>query len=142
MNETTGGPVKLVTKFRTALLVGAMAAMLFSIACGSDSHQATNAGKYPTGISDDIEQQLKYDARVDGFEQDGENLIVNVNEAWPNSPPGMRERALGQWYGLWRTTHSASSKIVVKHEGNELDTWTADKGYQPAGGEKERASEG
>jgi len=86
---------------------------------------------YPAGISEDIEQQLKYDARVDSFEPDGEDLIVNVNDTWLHSPPGMRERALGQWYSLWQPAHGSASKIVVRFDGSEVERWTAEKGYQP-----------
>ena len=48
----------------------------------------------------------------------------------------MRERALGSWYSKWQPAHKASSKIIVKFEGNEVESWTADKGYQPANTEK------
>lgn len=112
-----------------------LAAMLSAFGCGSDPHQTSTATKYPAGISEDIEQQLKYDARVESSEPDGEDLIVNVNDTWLHSPPGMRERALGQWYSLWLPAHSPASKIVVRFDGNEVERWTAEKGYQP---ERER----
>jgi len=104
---------------------------LFAAGCGSDSHHTSAAAKYPAGISEDIDQLLKYDARVDSVEPNGEDLIVNVNDTWMHSPPGMRERALGHWYSLWQPAHSSASKIVVKFDGNEVETWTAEKGYQP-----------
>ena len=116
--------------------------MLFAYGCGSDSQQTSTAAKYPAGISEDIEQQLKYDARVESFEPDGEDLIVNVNDTWLHSPPGMRERALGQWYSLWQPAHSPASKIVVRFDGNEVERWTAKKGYQPASKENKNAAEG
>ncbi len=113
-----------------------LAAMLLTFGCASDSQQTTSTAKYPSGISEDIGQQLKYDARVESFDADGEDLVVNVNDTWVHSPPGMRERALGQWYSLWQPSHSKASKIVVKHDGNEVESWTADQGYQPASNEK------
>ena len=118
-----------------------LGAMLFIFGCGGDSQQSANSTKYPVGISEDIEQQLKYDARVDSFEPEGQDLVVNVNDTWLRSPTGMRERTLGQWYSLWQPSHNKSSKIVVKHDGNEVESWTAEKGYQPAA-EKKNASEG
>jgi hypothetical protein len=116
--------------------------MLYAVGCGSDSQQTSNTAKYPAGISEDIEQQLKYDARVESFEPDGQNLVVNVNNTWLHAPTGMRERTLGQWYSLWQTGHGNASKVVVKHDGEEVESWTADKGYQPATMEKKDASEG
>ena len=125
---------------RRTMWVALFAAVLFAFGCGSDSTQPDNTPKYPTGISDDIEQQLKYDARVDNFEADGDNLTVNVNDGWMHSPAGMRERTLGQWYSMWQSSHKAS-KIVVKFQGNDVETFTADKGYQPVSAEK-KESEG
>ena len=106
-------------------------AVLIAYGCGSDSHQTSTGQKYPAGISEDIQQQLKYDARVDSFDPEGEDLIVNVNDTWLHSPPGIRERALGQWYSLWQPSHGSASKIVVRFDGSDLETWTAEKGYQP-----------
>ena len=117
-------------------------AALLAWGCGSDSHQTSTAQTYPAGISEDIEQQLKYDARVDTFDPEGENLIINVNDTWLHSPPGMRERALGHWYSLWQPAHSSASKIVIKFDGNEVESWSAEKGYQPASKENKPASEG
>ena len=125
---------------KTLTAVG-LCLMLFAIGCGGGSHNASSAEKYPAGISEDVEQQLKYDARVDGVEPEGENLIVNVNESWMHSPPGMRERALGHWYSLWKPTGKAS-KIVIKYEGNEVESWTGEKGYQPKAAESKEESAG
>lgn len=142
MKERTNGLVCVGAMKRRAAWMVLLAAMLFAFGCGGDSHQAGSAAKYPTGISEDIGQQLKYDARVDSFDPDGEDLIVNVNETWLHSPPGIRERALGQWYSLWGPEHSSAGKIVVKFDGDEVESFTAEKGYQPAGKEKKKAGEG
>jgi hypothetical protein len=125
-----------------AMYVLALCAILFAYGCGSDSHQTGTSEKYPAGISEDIAQQLKYDARVDSFDPEGEDLVVHVNDAWLQSPPGIRERALGQWYSLWRPSHSAASNVVVKFEGNEVERWSSEKGYQPAAKEAKEPSEG
>ena len=72
--------------------------ILFLYGCGGDSpHTGNAANEYPAGVSEDVEQQLKYDARVESFEPDGEDLVVNVNDSWASSPQGMQERAVGQW---------------------------------------------
>lgn len=132
MNERLCYAVSRTDLLRYTAWAIALGAMLFAYGCGGDSHHPGAATKYPAGISEDIEQQLKYDARVEKAEPEGEDLIVNVNETWLHSPPGMRERALGQWYSLWQTSHSSASKIVVKFDGSEVERWTAEKGYQPA----------
>jgi hypothetical protein len=141
MTERTCGLIGVAAMRRVAVWIVLLGSVLFAFGCGGDSQQTGSAAKYPTGISEDIGQQLKYDARVDSFEPDGEDLIVNVNDTWLHSPPGIRERALGQWYSLWRPAHS-SSKIVVKYDGDEVESWTGEKGYQPASKEKKKASEG
>jgi hypothetical protein len=142
MKERTSGLVCVAAMKRRAAWMVLLAAVLFAFGCGGDSRQTGSAAKYPTGISEDIGQQLKYDARVDSFDPDGEDLIVNVNETWLHSPPGIRERALGQWYSLWGPAHSSAGKIVVKFDGDEVESFTAEKGYQPAGKEKKKAGEG
>lgn len=142
MIESTHSSVFMESTIRRAVSILSLTLMLFAFGCGSDSHQNNTGPKYPTGISDEIGQQLKYDARVDSFDADGDDLVVNVNDTWLHTPPGMRERALGQWYSLWQPSHSKSSKIVVKYDGNEVESWTADKGYQPTKKENNTASEG
>ena len=136
------GFLNLPTPVRKTLSAFVLGSMLFTFGCGGESHQTGIAEKYPAGISEDIEQQLKYDARVDGFEPEGADLIVNVNDTWLHSPPGIRERALGQWYSLWQPAPGSASNIVEKFEGNEVERWTAEKGYQPASKENKEPSEG
>jgi len=117
------------SRLRVVLFAIALGSMLFVNGCASDATQNSNTAKqYPTGVSEDIEQQLKYDSRVDSSEPGDENLIVNVNDSWASSPQGMQERAVGQWYSLWHTQHSGS--VIVKHNGNPVASWSA-KGYKP-----------
>ena len=141
MTQSTSGIVCGPANKRLTAWAGLLAATLFALGCGTDSQHTAGAAKYPTGISEDIGQQLKYDARVDSFDAEGEDLVVNVNDTWLHSPPGMRERALGQWYSLWKPGHGSAAKIVVKHGGEEVESWTAEKGYQPAS-KVEKSSEG
>jgi len=122
--KRTRGPVSL----STIVSVFAFGALLLAYGCGSDSHQATSAAKYPTGVSEDIEQQLKYDSRVESFDATSDDLTVNVNDQWMNSPPGMQERAVGQWYSLWHSSHSGG--VVVQHDGEKVASWTSE-GYKP-----------
>jgi hypothetical protein len=127
---------------RRASWVLALGSIVFTFGCGSNSNETATAAKYPTGISEDVEQQLKYDARVDSFDTSGDILVVNVNEAWVNSPPGMQERSVGQWYTSWHASHSGG--VEVQHNGNKVATWTSEKGYRPETKQKsgESSSEG
>jgi hypothetical protein len=129
--ETDAGITRIrSSRLRVVLLAIALGSMLFLNGCGSDvTPTGSSAKEYPAGVSEDVEKQLKYDARVDSFEPDGENLIVDVNDAWVNSPQGMQERAVGQWYSLWHAGHSGD--VIVKHNGNAIASWSA-KGYKPA----------
>jgi len=144
MTETTSGllcvaetprataPVVRVVTWRVTqpvIWMVLMAATLFAFGCGSDSQHSPSSAKYPTGISGEVEQQLKYDARVDSYDLSSDTLTVNVNDAWLNSPPGMQERSVGQWYTLWHSSHSGG--VVVQHDGNKVASWTNDGGYKP-----------
>lgn len=130
MNERICGAVTRTDLLRYTAWAIALGAMLFAYGCESDSHKTSSAATYPTGISEDIEQQLKYDARVDSFDTGrGEDLIVNVNDAWLSSPPGMQERSVGQWYTMWHASHSGG--VIVQHDGNKIASWTSDSGFKP-----------
>ncbi|HTG17197.1 MAG TPA: hypothetical protein VK747_18240 [Blastocatellia bacterium] len=132
--ETDAGITRVRSpRLRMVLLAIALGSMFFVHGCGSDATSAGSSAKeYPAGVSEDVEKQLKYDARVESFEpdgEDGENLVVNVNDSWASSPQGMQERAVGQWYSLWHAQHSGG-KVIVKHNGNPVASWSA-KGYKP-----------
>jgi len=114
---------------RRLFLVFALGSLIFVFGCGGSSNDAATTAKYATGISEDIEQQLKYDARVDSFDTSGDTLVVNVNDAWLNSPPGMQERSVGQWYTLWHSNHSGG--VEVQKDGDKVATWTSKSGYRP-----------
>jgi len=130
MNERIGRLVSRMNLLRPAARAILLVALLSTFGCGSDSHEAGSAANYPSGISEDIEQQLKYDARVDSFDTGtSDDLIVNVNESWLSSPPGMQERAVGQWYSMWHANHRGA--VIIKHDGNKIASWTADGGFKP-----------
>lgn len=130
MNQRPLDRFRSRTTRRRALCILALGAMLFAYACGGDSHHSGTAASYPAGISEDIEQQLKYDARVESFDaSSGEDLIVNVNETWVHSPPGMQERSVGQWYNTWRSNHNGA--VIVQYDGNKIASWTSQDGYKP-----------
>lgn len=132
MTETTSGLLSMETAWRTTRclrLIVLIALALLAFGCGSDSQHSGSTAKYPTGISEDVEQQLKYDSRVDSYDTSGDTLTVNVSEAWLNSPPGMQERSVGQWYTLWHSSHSGG--VVIQHGGNKVASWTQDGGYKP-----------
>ena len=129
MTERTSGLACVAPMTRRATWMVLLAVTVFAIGCGSDSHEAGSAAKYPTGISEDVEQQLKYDARVDSYDTSGDSLVINVNDAWLNAPPGMQERSVGQWYSLWHANHSGG--VEVQHDGTKVATWTSSAGYKP-----------
>ena len=131
--ETDAGITRVrSSRLRVVLLGIALGSMWFVNGCGSAATPTdSSAREYPAGVSEDVEKQLKYDARVDSFEpdgEDGENLVVNVNDSWASSPQGMQERAVGLWYSLWHAQHSGD--VIVKHNGNLVASWSA-KGYKP-----------
>lgn len=129
MKERLCCAVRHTDLFRCSAWAIALAATLVAFGCGGDSQHSGAAAKYPTGISDEVEKQLKYDARVDSYDSSGDTLTVDVNDAWLNSPPGMQERSVGQWYTLWHSSHSGG--VVVQHAGNKVASWTSDGGYKP-----------
>ena len=139
MKERIGWVVSWTNLLRSALWATSLIALLLTVGCASDSHEVAGAANYPSGISEDIEQQLKYDARVDSFDASGgEDLIVNVNDAWLSSPPGMQERSAGQWYTMWHSNHRGG--VIVQHDGNKIASWTSDGGFKPEPKSKEGES--
>jgi hypothetical protein len=129
MKERIGCVVGWPNLLRPVLWATSLVALLLTFGCASDSHQMGGTTNYPSGISEDIDQQLKYDARVESFDTSGEHLIVNVNDGWLSSPPGMQERSVGQWYSMWHSNHGGG--VIVQHDGNKIAGWTSDGGFKP-----------
>jgi hypothetical protein len=122
-----------VRKAHALILVIVAAAMLAATGCGGDHRPAGNAPQYEAGSvsQEEIERQLKYDARVQDYEVSGDKLIVNVNQEWMSSPPGLQERAVGQWFGMWQTAQSKKEvEVIVRHDGNDIARWTGQNGYK------------
>jgi hypothetical protein len=115
--------------------------VLFSICLGcgggatvpeADSQNVANAS------ATDVENQLKFDARVQDYEIDGDKLVVNVNDSWTKSPTGIQLRVAGEWFSMWKSARSSDGntpddlEVVIQHQGDKVATWTAQAGYKPA----------
>jgi len=123
---------------------GALMCLLFMGAvlvasCGGGGEIAGRQSPPPTAnvSSDDVEKSLKFDARVQDFDTDGDKLIVNVNEHWMSSPVGMQERALKKWFADWQGANAGDNgkppkdvTVVVKYDGNDVARATIDKGIE------------
>jgi hypothetical protein len=121
--------------------------MLASIGCGGEHKNMGSAPHYEAGSvsQEEIERQLKHDARVQDFEVSGDKLIVNVNQAWIASPPGLQQRAAGQWFGMWQAAQNKKSvEVLIRHEGNDIARWNGETGYKhvaaPKSGEEKEGS--
>lgn len=117
------------------ILAITLAATLFSYGCGGDEKSTKAAEPPATGYSKEIMQQLEYDARVESPQQEGDKLIVNVNEEWvKDANYGSREWTLKDWYTKWQASRGGSASeglmVVVRHNGKDVDRYSA-KGYEP-----------
>jgi hypothetical protein len=130
---------------RVLLQLVIIAAVLVAAGCGGEAPPPANTSIYPPGskTDDDVDRELKFDARVEDYEAQGNKLIVNVNQSFTSSPPGIQERAMGYWYNLWQAARTSagtapqrSLEIIVRHDGKDIAKWTATEGYKPASGAK------
>jgi hypothetical protein len=124
---------------RFAALI-AVTSLLLAISCGGQaspsgpSSQYVELGKNASG--EQIEKLLKFDSRVQDFELDQDRLIVNVNQYWIQSPPGMQQQALGQWFNSWRAERSEDGKVpkglevVVRFEDKDIARATPERGIE------------
>lgn len=132
---------------RTTVFLAALIAASVSLsACGGDSKHMEQTYKYPAGsiTSEDIDRQLKYDARVEDYDDsDDKKLVINVHQSWVASPPGMKQRSLNQWYSMWQSAHGDAKglEVVVQHEGTPVAKWTAAHGYELIEQKKSEGSE-
>lgn len=111
---------------------------LCSFGCGGDAPQTGATSEYAPGsvTAEDLEKRLKFDSRVESFEIDNNKLVVNVKQEWASAPPGMKERSLSQWYGMFQAARSegnraANVEVIAQHQGEEVARWTAEDGYKP-----------
>jgi hypothetical protein len=88
---------------------------------------------------EDVDRELKFDARVQTYEAQGNKLVVDVNQSFASSPPGIQQRALSHWYSLWQAARTPqnskpqkSLEVVVRYEGNDLARWTGEEGFKTA----------
>ncbi|HXG67147.1 MAG TPA: hypothetical protein VNO70_18740 [Blastocatellia bacterium] len=122
---------------------------LITYGCGGDAPPAGATSEYAPGsvTVEDLEKRLKFDSRVESFNLEDDQLVVNVNQEWVAAPPGMKERALGQWYGMLQAARSEGGKaakglaVIARHQGEEVARWTAEEGYKPFVKPKEEEGE-
>ena len=142
MNGRSKASVIWLKSFAPGLLWALpIAALLLAVACGGgDSQSNEHVGLYSPGskTDDDVDKELKFDARVQNYAAEGDKLIVNVNQSFASAPPGIQQRALGHWYSLWQAARTPQNskpqkdlEVVVRFEGNELAKWTRDEGFKP-----------
>jgi hypothetical protein len=120
---------------KRSFLVALVAVSVFISACGGDSKHSSQTIKYPAGsiTSEDIERQLKFDARVQDYDDsDDKKLIIHVHQSWVASPTGLKERSLGQWYSMWQSLRGDNKglEVEVQHDGTPVAKWTAAHGYE------------
>ena len=124
-----------------SLCITLITAVLLMAGCsGGDSQSNGHAGLYSPGskTDEDVDKELKFDARVENYSAEGDKLVVNVNASFASAPPGIQQRALGHWYSLWQAARTPQNskpqkdlEVVVHFEGNELARWTRDEGFKP-----------
>ena len=111
-----------------------IAATLAALGCGGEHRPGGIAPQYAAGSvsQEDVERQLRYDARVQDFDvTDDGKLIVNVNQNWVASPPGLQERAVGQWFGMWQAAQNKKGvQVIVRHDGKDIASWSGEGGYK------------
>ena len=118
----TGG-VRLV--HRLTLLAALLAAGIAAAACGGHGSASGHGDQYLSRKvgGEEIEKVLKADARVDDFDTDGDKLIVTVKESWMQSPPGLKQFSMGQWYNQWKGEKGENSKsvqVIVRYDGEDV----------------------
>ncbi len=132
---------------RKASIFSALIALILMTACGGHPEAGGPRAQFPEGsvTNEDVEKLLKFDARVQDSRVEGNKLIVNVNQSWTSSPPGIQERAMGRWYGYWQAANGGSADkpqkgfdVVAEFNGKQIAQWTSD-GYTAP--EKKSASE-
>ena len=121
------------------ILIGAVSLGMAS--CGGGSENNTSSIVAPANVSNQsVEETLKFDSRVQDYDTDGDKLIVNVNDSWMKSPPGLQERAVDGWFSGWKTERAGDGgsvpkgvAVLVKYDGNEVARATPEHGIEIAG---------
>src|SRR5260370_38549147 len=142
MNLNSNSALRGRRMIRLSALGGFILAMAFGVAsCGGGSESNTSSIVPPANVSNQsIEQTLKFDSRVQDFDTDGDKLIVNVNDSWVKSPPGLQERAVDGWFSGWKTERAGDGggapkglTVLVKFDGNEVASATTEQGIKISG---------
>jgi hypothetical protein len=123
-------------------------ASLLATACGGDSHHNSQPGMYAAGSKsiEDVDRELKFDARVQTYEAQGDKLVVDVNQSFASSPPGIQQRALSHWYSLWQAARTPANgkpqkslEVIARYEGSDLAKWNGEEGFKSAQVEKAKS---
>lgn len=137
--EKTGKSYTAISKafIHSLILAVALVSSLLAYGCGGDEESTKPAEPPATGYSKDVMQQLQYDARVESPQQEGDRLIVNVNEEWvKDANYGSREWTLKDWFAKWQAARAGNGNapeglmVIVRHNGKDVDRYSA-KGYEP-----------
>ena len=127
---------------RSLILGGFILALALSASsCGGGTENNTSSIVPPANVSNqNVEDTLKFDSRVQDFDTDGDKLIVNVNESWMKSPPGLQERSVDGWLSGWKAERAGDSgsapkglTVLVKYDGNDVARATLDRGIELLG---------
>ena len=118
-----------------------LALALAAGSCGGGTENNTSSIVPPANVSNqNVEDTLKFDSRVQDFDTDGDKLIVNVNESWMKSPPGLQERSVDGWLSGWKAERAGDSgsapkglTVLVKYDGNDVARATLDRGIELLG---------
>ena len=119
---------------KSAALVMLVGLLFLAAACGSgDSNNAAANASAGSVSAEDVERDLKFDARVDDFNIDGNMLEVNVNEHWMSSPAGMQQTTLKRWLARWQASKTGDGEmppkdiqVVVRYQGEPILTAAGD----------------
>ena len=122
---------------RCAVFMILMAVLVLSAACGSEGSKSMPKTSGQNISAEDVERDLKFDARVSDFDTDGDKLMVNVNEHWMSSPAGMQQTAVKRWLARWQASRSDDSgkapkdtQVIVRYEGDDILTATPEGGVK------------
>lgn len=103
--------------------------------CGGHSSASGHSGQYLVRkvAPEEVEKVLKFDSRVQDFETDGTKLIINVDEVWASSTPGVKQFSLGVWFNQWKTANEEGARgveVLVRHDGVDLARATQERGIE------------
>ncbi len=109
-------------------------ASMLLIGCGGGHEPTKQQGMYAAGskTEKDLEEMLKADARVERPDLQGDKLTVHVNQIFAESPVGLQQRAVWNWYNTLQAARNGSKNVSVEavHEGTKVASWTASEGFK------------